>query len=402
MTTNRLSALQIKNATPAEKPYRLTDGDGLSLLVMTTGGKLWRFQYRYGGKQKQLALGQFPEVGLADARERRQQVRKLLSDGVDPAEHKKAQQRETAAAHGATFSIIADELITKLEREGRAGVTLDKKRWLLEFARPTLGDRPITDIKAKDVLDVLYTVERRGTYETARRLRATIGSVFRYAIATARAENDPTIALRDALITPTVRHHAAITDPKTFGGLMRAIETFDGLPATRVGLKLLAYLFPRPGELRLSEWPEFDLDAAIWTIPATRAKMRRQHRSPLPRQAVAALRELKAITGRGHGKFAFPGLRTDARPISENTLNAALRRIGYTQDEMTAHGFRATASTLLNESGLWNPDGIERQLAHVETNDVRRAYARGEHWEERVRMMQWWADYVDGLREGRA
>jgi len=241
-------------------------------------------------------------------------------------------------------------------------------------------------------------VEIRGRHESARRLRSTIGGVFRYATATARAENDPTIALQGALTRPTVNHRAAVTDPTSLGALLRAVEGFEGQPATHAALKLIALLFPRPGELRGAEWSEFDLEAAVWTIPAARTKMRRIHRVPLPRQAVAVLEKLKLITG--NSKLAFPGTRTAFRSISENTLNAALRRLGYSKDEATSHGFRATASTLLNECGKWNPDAIERQLAHVEGNDVRRAYARGEHWDERVEMMQWWADHLDTLRIG--
>jgi integrase len=246
------------------------------------------------------------------------------------------------------------------------------------------------------VLAALQKVERRGRHETARRLRSTIGSVFRYAVATARADNDPTFALRGALTTPVVKPRAAVTDPRAFGALLRAIDGFDGQPTTHAALKLMTLLFPRPGELRMAEWSEFDLDDAVWTIPATRTKMRRAHRVPLSRQAVAILKALGEVTG--NGRLVFPCVRTVARPISENTLNAALRRLGYSKDQATAHGFRATASTLLNESGKWNADAIERQLAHVENNDVRRAYARGEHWDERVQMMAWWADYLDSLK----
>jgi integrase len=222
--------------------------------------------------------------------------------------------------------------------------------------------------------------------------------VFRYAIATARAENDPTFALRGALTTPKVKPRAAVTDPKAVGALLRSIWGYDGQPATNAALQLMAYLFPRPGELRLSEWPEFDLKAGVWSIPAQRMKMRRPHKVPLPPQAIAILKQLREITG--HGKLVFPSVRSLQRPISDNTLNAALRRLGYSQDEATAHGFRATASTLLNESGLWHADAIERQLAHEDEDAVRRAYARAEFWDERVRIMRWWADNLDALRKG--
>jgi integrase len=246
------------------------------------------------------------------------------------------------------------------------------------------------------VLKALRQVEARGRYETACRLRSTMGRVFRYAIATGRGQSDPTTALQGALIRPKVMPRPAITEPAALGALLRAIDDFDGQPGTRIALQLMALFFPRPGELRAAQWIEFDLDKALWTIPAPRTKMRRPHRVPLASQAIAALQGLRQITG-GDG-LLFPGIRTAERPISDGTLNAALRRLGYTKTQATPHGFRATASTLLNECGKWHPDAIERQLAHIENNDVRRAYARGEHWDERVKMMQWWADYLDSLR----
>lgn len=393
-----LSDAAIRNAKPDERAYKLADGGGLYLLVNPNGSRLWRLKYRFAGSEKSLAIGAYPAVTLAKARAKREEAKGLLAEGIDPNEAKKEVQREIAAESVNTFGTIADEWVAKLKREGRADRTLQKTEWLLTFARPKLGTRPIRQISAAEILEVLRTVEIRGRHESARRLRSTIGSVFRYAIATARAENDPTIALQGALTRPTVNHRAAVTDPKSLGALLRAVEGFEGQPATHAALKLLALLFPRPGELRGAEWSEFDLEAAVWTIPAARTKMRRIHRVPLPRQAIAVLEGLKPITG--NSKLTFPGTRTAFRSISENTLNAALRRLGYSKDEATSHGFRATASTLLNECGKWNPDAIERQLAHVEGNDVRRAYARGEHWDERVAMMQWWADHLDTLRIG--
>jgi integrase len=393
-----LSDTAIRAAKPADRPYKLADSGGLFLQVTPNGSRLWRLKYRFEGHEKLLALGAYPAVTLAKARDRRDEAKVLLADGVDPLRHKREAKREAEKSASSTFRIIAEELVEKLRREGRAEITLAKKAWLLDFAYGAIGDRAITDISAADVLDILRRVEARGNHETATRLRSTIGAVFRYAIATARAENDPTFALRGALTTPKVTHRAAITNEKAFGGLLRAIEGFEGQPTTKAALQLMTLLFPRPGELRQAEWSEFDLDKAIWTIPASRTKMRRPHRMPLSIQALSILRDLHALTGRG--RLVFPCIRTVLRPISENTLNAALRRLGYGKDEATSHGFRATASTLLNECGLWNPDAIERQLAHVENNDVRRAYARGEHWEERARMMQWWADHIDQLRLG--
>lgn len=392
-----LTDMKCRNARPGQGLKKLSDGGGLQLWIQPTGSRQWRLAYRFGGKQRLLAFGPYPILSLADARERRDEAKKLLAKGVDPSEAKK-QAKRAQAQSGDTFRAIAEEYVSKLTQEGRAKATLNKLEWLLSFAHPKLGSRAIRDITVPEVLEVLQKVEARGRYETARRLRSTIGSVFRYAMATARAESDPTIALKGALIAPRVRSHAAITKPKALGGLLRAIDAYDGQPSTRLALKLLALLFPRPGELRLAEWSEFDFRKRVWTIPASRMKMRRPHRVPLSSQSEGILKQLSEIGG--GEDLLFPSIRTPTRAISDNTLNAALRRLGYAGDEMTAHGFRATASSLLNESGEWHPDAIERQLAHVESDDVRRAYARAEFWDERVRMMQWWADYLDELKAG--
>ena len=391
-----MNDLQIRNLKPSERAFKKFDGGGLHIFVTPKGSKLWRMSYRFANKHKLLSIGSYPIVSLEKAREARSAAKRLLADGIDPSEAKKAENRQQRIAAENTFEAVANEYVEKLRREGRAPPTLSKVQWLLGIANPLIGRRPIANISSAEVLDVLRRVEKRGRLESARRLRSTIGSVFRYAIATARAENDPTIALRGALVAPTVTHRAAITDPKALGGVLRAIDGFDGQPTTKAALQLMALLFPRPGELRAAEWSEIDFDAAAWAIPASRTKMRRDHRIPLPAQALVILQDLKELTG--NGKYLFPSIRSAHRTMSENTLNAALRRMGYTKDEVTAHGFRATASTLLNESGLWSPDVIERQLAHVEANEIRRAYARGDHWEDRIRMMTWWADCLDGLR----
>ena len=330
------------------------------------------------------------------ARKAREQAKAQLAAGIDPSQAKQASKQEERAATLHTFQAIAKEYAAKLEREHRAKATMAKLEWLLGLAFDALGLRPINEISAAEALDVLRKVEARGHHETAKRLRSTIGAVFRYAIATARCDNDPTFALKGALTRPVVKSRPAITDKKALGGLLRAIDGFDGQPTTSAALKLLALLATRPGELRHAEWREFDLDAAVWTIPASRMKMRREHRVPLPRQAIGVLRDLHALTGTG--AFLFPSVRSAARPISENTLNAALRRMGYAKDEVVSHGFRATFSTIANESGQWNPDAIERALAHVENNSVRRAYLRADFWDERVAMAQWWADLLDELK----
>ena len=305
---------------------------------------------------------------------------------------------QTLSTSANTFAAIAEELLEKKRREEKADRTLEKMEWLIRLATPALGARPIREISAADVLAVLQLHERRGHHETAKKLRGVIGQVFRFAIATTRAEDDPTFALRGALTTPKVKHRAAITEPKAFGGLLRAVAGYDGQPETRLALQMLALTFVRPGELRTAEWSEFNLDAdePVWEIPAEKMKMRRPHRVPLAKQAVTILRELHEMTGQG--RYLFPSELTSTRPMSENTLNVALRRMGYTKEEHTSHGFRSSASSLLNASGLWHADAVERQLAHIDRDATRRAYARDPHWDERVRLMRWWADRCDELR----
>jgi integrase len=335
-------------------------------------------------------------VTLKHAREKRDEAKRLLADNIDPSTQRRLEK--LTAASGNSFRAVAEEVLGKLEREGRAEVTLAKKRWLLDFAYPAIGERPIAEITAPEVLAVLRKVEARGRYETARRLRSTCGMIFRYAIATGRAERDPSVDLRGALTAPNVVHRAAIVDPAGIGALLRAIEDYDGLPLTKAALKLVPLVFVRPGELRKAEWAEFDLEHAEWRIPAAKMKMRRLHRVPLSRQALAIIRDLQAFSRRG--RWLFPSVRSISRPMSENTLNAALRRLGYSKAQVTAHGFKGMASTRLNEMDCWNRDAIERQLAHQESNDVRRAYMHAaELWPERVNMMQAWADYLDELRD---
>src|SRR5665213_2591702 len=390
-----LTDLECRKTQPSEKLTKLSDTGGLQLWLYPNGTKVWRFAYRFGGKQKLLTLGRYPATTLLQARMGRDKAKVLLDEARDPSHVKKIARLE-AEFPGDSFEIVAKEYLAKLRREGRADATMTKAEWLLDFALPVLGHLSVSAVRPIEVLAVLRTVEKRGRYDTARRLRSTIGAVFRYAVATARAQVDPTAPLLGALTAPTVTPRAAVTDPKAFGGLLRAIDGYSGQKTTQAALKLMALLFPRPGELRAAQWSEFNLDEAIWTIPAERTKMRREHRCPLSPQAVSILRELHEITG--GGLLVVPGVRTVRQPMSENTFNAALRSLGYSQDEATAHGFRASASTMLNESGLWSADAIERQLAHVENNDVRRAYARGQNWDERVKMMGWWADYLDRLK----
>lgn len=391
-----LSELQFRNAKAREKLYKLSDGGGLQLWIFPNGAKRWRVAYRFAGKPKTLSLGVYPQVTAKQAREALAKAKALLAAGQDPSLVRKLTKATNASAAANTFDAIADELLAKKQREGKAQRTSNKIEWLLSLVRPDLGPRPVAQITAAEVLRVLKQVEARGKLETAKRLRATIGQVFRLAIATGRAENDPTGALRGALAAPVVRHRAAIIDPKGFGALLRAIDDYDGTPETKAALQLSAFTFCRPGEIRSAEWAEIDLQNAVWSIPAEKMKMRRPHRVPLSKEAVAVLESIQRITG--NYRFVFPSTTSQKRCMSENTINAALRRLGFSKEEMTAHGFRSTASSMLNESGLWNADAIERQLAHVDADSVRRAYARADFWDERVRMMQWWADHCQKLK----
>lgn len=393
-----LTEMEIRNAKPGAKIIKLSDGGGLQLWVSPDGAKRWRLAYRVNEAQKTLAIGVYPAIGLKDAREARESAKRLLAEGQDPALAKKQAKAAKVAASVNTFAALTEEFLAKKRREGKAENTLGKLNWLLGLAMDDLGARPISEITSPEVLAVLRRVEGRGQLETAGRLRANIGGVFRYAIATGKAELDPTFALRGALTVPKTKHRAAIVEPVAFGALLRSIDDYEGTPEVRAALKLMALTFVRPGELRNAFWSEFDLEAALWIIPAGRMKMRRAHRVPLVPQTIAILKELHAITG--HRALLFPGVRSADRAMSENTINAALRRLGYGKDDMTGHGFRATASSLLNECGKWNADAIEAQLAHVESNKIRKAYARAEYWDERVRMMSWWADRCDEMRHG--
>jgi integrase len=393
-----LSDTICRTSKSREKPFKLSDGGGLYLLVEKSGSKLWRHAYRFDGKQKLVALGAYPAVPLADARAGRDANKALLAKGIDPGAQRKIDRGAARIARTNTFRIVAEELLAKFAAEGDDPKTLEKKGWLLGFVNADVGDRPIAEIKASELLEVFRKIERRGRYDTARRARSLSGRVFRYAIATSRAERDPTADLAGALISPKVTHRAAIVEPNAVGALLRAIDGFDdGQPATRAALQLAPLVFVRPGELRHAEWTEFDIGGAVWNISAAKMKMDRPHRVPLARQSLAIIKELQKITG--NSRYLFPQIRSWHRPISDGTLNAALRRLGYDKSQMTTHGFRSTASTLLNESGKWLPDAIERQLAHQEQDEVRGAYNHAEFWPERVRMMRWWADYLDELRE---
>lgn len=397
-----LTDTAIRNAKAREKPYKMGDSGGLFLLVQPSGGKLWRVKFRVEGREKKLAIGTYPEVSISEARKRRDAARELLAMGKDPArEHQRQKARAKVEAVN-TFELIATEYFEKRRRDGDrpwADATHNKNKFLLEQLKPDLGNIPVHEIEPADVLAALRKIEAKGNLETARRALQMTGSVMRYAVATARLRSDPTRDLRGALTAPRVKNHAAILEPSKLGELLRAIDGYGGHIHSKLALSLAPHVFVRPGELRQAQWEEIDIDRAVWSISGAKTKMRKAHHVPLSRQALEIIQTARALTSRTEG-YVFPSLNSSARPMSENTLNSALRRLGYSKDEMTSHGFRSTASTLLNESGLWRPDVIERALAHGDSDKVRGTYNHSPYWPERVEMAQWWSDYLDQLRSG--
>ncbi|WP_068073894.1 tyrosine-type recombinase/integrase [Novosphingobium lentum] len=402
-----LNITTIRNAKPKAKPYKLTDEKGLFLLVQPSGGMLWRFKFRTDGRdgagnpkkvEKKLGLGTFPDVGLKDARDLRDDARALLAKGIDPADKKRKDLHTAKVSAANSFASVAQAYIDKCKREGRAEATTTKQEWLLKLVDRAIGQRPIGEIEPFEMLEAVRKYETTGRTEAAHRALQFSSQVFRFAIANQFAASDPTRDLRGALTAHKAKHHAAILDPQKAGELLRAMDGYEGGPVTKSALQLSALLFVRPGELRQAEWCEIDTAAKVWRIPADKMKGRLEHVVPLSTQALAILDQMRGLTG--DGRYVFPSIRTYARPMSENTVNAALRRLGYSGDEMTAHGFRAMASTLLNESGKWSSDAIERALAHKDKDAVRAAYHRGAHWQERVEMAQWWADHLGTLRTG--
>jgi len=398
-TAMPLTDTAIRNAKLREKQYKLYDEKGLYLLI-NNAGKYFRYNYRFDGKRKTLALGVYPTVKLQDARTKRDEARKLIVNGVNPAQYRKETKAMQATQAANSFEVVAREWFTKNKPKWtkKHGETIIRRLELNIF--PWLGGNPIANITAPKLLAVLRKIESRGAIETAHRVKQICGQVFRYAIATGRAWRDPSADLKGALAPTIQKSMATITDPKKIGELLRVIDGYQGYFITKCALLLAPLVFVRPGELRHAEWSEIDLDKAEWRIPAEKMKMKSPHIVPLARQAVEVLREIQPLTGQG--RYVFPSVRTNSRPMSENTVLAALRRMGYTKDEMTGHGFRAMASTTLHEQG-WRSDVIERQLAHAERNSIKAAYNHAQHLPERRKMMQWWADYLDGLKtEGQA
>ena len=390
-----LTNLKVDKAKPKEKQYKLADERGMYLLIHPKGGKWWRLDYRFQGKRKTLSLGTVPDVSLKEARKKRDEARSILEDGADPSYY-----RASAKTFGEdSFEAVAREWFEKFRGQWAQSHAVKILSRLEKDLLPWVGSRPIDAIEAPELLRVIRRVEHRGALDTAHRIQQIASRVFRYGVATGRCSRDPTTDLKGALPPNRANHFATITDPKEIGGLLRAIDGYQGSPVTRCALTLAPLVFVRPGELRHAEWTEIHPDRAEWRIPAAKMKMKRDHIVPLADQAIHILEEIKPLTG--NGRYVFPSVLTTGRPMSDNTINSALRRLGYSKDEMTGHGFRSMASTVLNENG-WTPDAIERQLAHVEGNSVRAAYNYAEHLEERRRMMQWWADYLNSLKSGAA
>jgi integrase len=392
-----LSEIKVRTAKPLESTYKIFDGGGLFLLITPSGGKLWHFKYRFDKKEKKLAFGTYPEISLADARQRRDEARKQLAQGIDPGAVRKAKkQAETEETE--TFEVIAREWHTKFTPTWTPGHAVQLLSAMTRDLFPWIGARPIKELKAPELLACLRRIESRGTLETTHRVRGLLGQIFRYALATGRAERDPAHDLIGAIPQAKEQHFAAITDPKEVGPLLRAIDGYTGSFVVKCALKLSPLLFVRPGELRHAEWAEIDLNEAVWLIPGHKMKMKQDHVVPLCHQALEIFEELKALTG--DGRYVFPSERSNARPMSNNALLAALRRMGYEKEAMTPHGFRAMARTILDEVLQMRPDIIEHQLAHAVKDPLGRAYNRTAHLAERQKMMQTWADYLGGIKAG--
>jgi integrase len=393
-----LTDTRVRNAKPQQKPYKLSDTEGLFLFITPAGGKLWRLKYRFAGKEKLLALGKYPQVTLAEARDSKDEARKSVGQGIDPSLLKKRAKRQAVEDGGNTFATIATEYIAKRKREGLAQPTVTKAEYFLSNLMPGIGHLPVKDITAADILASVQKMESRDALESAKRTLQFAGRVLSYAVVTQRLKSNPARDLRGALTSHDVKHHAAILNPVKVGELLRAIDGYEGFPLTRLALQLSPHVFKRPGEVRGARWSEIDLVAGVWTIPSQRMKKRREHSVPLSSQAIAILSEAKKLSA--HSQFVFSSVRTPTRPMSENTVNAALRRLGYTSEEMTAHGFRGTATTLLMASGKWSREIVKKALSHKEGDETWAAYERGDHWPQRVEMAQWWSDYLDQLRKG--
>ena len=392
-----LTVKEIENASLKDRAWKLWDERGLYLLISKAGSRTWQFKYTYHGKEKKMSLGAYPEVSLKAARAKRDEARTVLADGKDPSQQRQIRKLTAKVEASNTFGAIAREYLDKCAADGLAEATLAKSEWLLAQIEPRLGRMPVKEITVPVLLAVLREVEASGRLETARRLRSFSGRVIKHAIITGRADFNPAPMLQRVLKTPKVRHHPAIIEPGELGALLKAMDAYEGFPSTNAALRLSPHLFQRPGEIRAMQWEEIDLERGRWTIPASRMKMREPHVVPLSRQATAIIRSMIPISG--GSAFVFPAFHSMRKPISENTINQALRRMGYA-GIMTAHGFRSTASSLLNEDGRFSPDVIEHALAHRDQNAIRAIYNRTSYWNARVDMMQAWSNMLDALRSG--
>jgi integrase len=401
----KLTDTECRRSQPREKPYKLADGGGLHLYVSPSGGKLWRLKYRYGGKEKLLSFGRYPAIPLTRARLLSAAAHETMAQGADPsaikAEIKASARRAEAVDGDPAGPTFADVAKTWFDEHSTSKNPRTSARWstFIDYTAVEIGGIPLSAIRAADLVRMVKAIDTTGKHETARRTFSTVGRIFRYAVAHGLAERDPSrdVSLKDFLPSVETRHHACLTDPKAIGGLLRAIDGYEGGPITRLALNLAALTFVRPGELRHAEWSEIDAEAAEWRIPADKMKMKAIHIVPLSAQALATIEAVRGLTG--GGRYLFPSERSAQRAMSDNTVNAALRRMGYTKEEMTGHGFRGTASTRLHELG-YRHQVIEIQLAHGERNEVAAAYNFAEYLPERRTMMQAWADHLDQLRQG--
>ena len=387
-----LTDAKIRALKPKEKAYKVSDFEGLYIQVTIKGTKLWKLKYRFQGKEGKLSLGRYPEISLKEARARKIEARTQLANGLNPATVKRKKKDEALGLSEHTFNKVADQFVYKSEKDGKSESTLKKLKWLLGEARKDFGHLPVTEITAPMILKTLRKREATGHYETAHRMRSRIGGVFRFAVASGIADNDPTYALRDALIRPQVTHRAAITTEAGLRELLTAIEDYSGSRQTIIALKLLMQFACRPGEIRQARWDEFDFEQRVWSVPKERMKMRRPHKVPLPQSSLLLLEELKQLTG--WGELLFPAQTSSKKPMSDNTMNQALFRMGFRKDEITPHGLRSTFSTFANESGLWAPDVIEAYCARQDRNATRRAYNRSVYWDERVKLADWWEGFL--------
>ena len=392
-----LTVKEIEAAQPQSKLWKLSDERGLYLQISPNGSKRWHLRYSFQGEKKRISFGPFHEVSLKSARTKRDEARSLVADGIDPLQDRRRRKLEKKVASENTFSAVARSLIAKRANDGDNAIcasTLKKTEWLLSLIEPKLGSIPVSEISAPMLLSVLEELQNSGRRETAKRLRSLVNRVMKHAIITGRAEHNPAPALLGALASPNTRHHPAIIEPDALADLLRAMDSYGGYASTNAALKLSAHLFQRPGEIRTMKWEDLDFDKAVWTILAGDTKMRREHRVPLSRQSVAIIQSMRDVAA--YSEYVFPSFNPK-RPLSENAVNGALKRLGY-GGVITAHGFGTTANLLLNERNEFHPDAIERALAHQDGNAVRAVYNRTQYWDERVRMMQWWSDELDRLR----